>query len=163
KSESRPCNFDWIGTPSTGSTVCAAITPAKCAAPPAPAMMTRSPRSAALRANSAVASGVRCAESTRDSLGRPSSSSISTACRIVETVVRCRVGQERTATVVTGDGIVGNTETLDLLTRLVTVVWVTAAEATLFERASRRNDRHLLQQEKPFAVFSKLFRERESL
>src|SRR6266853_1997650 len=30
--QSRPCSFDWIGTPSTGSTVCAAMTPAKCAA-----------------------------------------------------------------------------------------------------------------------------------
>src|SRR5205807_7061068 len=38
---------------------------------------------AALRANSAVASGVRWAERTRDSLGTPSSSSVSTAWRIV--------------------------------------------------------------------------------
>src|SRR5438445_13511403 len=59
------------------------MTPAKCAAPPAPAMITRNPRSAALRANSAVASGVRWAESTRDSLGTPRWSSVSTAWRIV--------------------------------------------------------------------------------
>src|SRR6267378_797676 len=83
RSESRPWSFDWIGTPSTGTTVCAAITPAKCAAPPAPAIITRSPRSPALRANSAVASGVRWAESTRDSLGTPSSLRVSTAWRIV--------------------------------------------------------------------------------
>ena len=50
-SESIPCNeVEGIGTPITGSVVCAAITPARCAAPPAPAMITRMPRSAALRA-----------------------------------------------------------------------------------------------------------------
>src|SRR5207249_11886433 len=47
------------------------------------AMITRNPRSAALRANSAVASGVRWAESTRDSFGTPRWSSVSTAWRIV--------------------------------------------------------------------------------
>src|SRR6202035_710129 len=46
-------------------------------------MMTRRPRSEALRANSVVASGVRCAERTRASLGTPSSSSVSAARRIV--------------------------------------------------------------------------------
>jgi hypothetical protein len=39
-----------IGTPITGSTVCAAMTPARCAAPPAPAMITCMPRLAALDA-----------------------------------------------------------------------------------------------------------------
>jgi hypothetical protein len=34
------------GTPMTGSCVFAAIMPGKCAAPPAPAMMTRNPRAA---------------------------------------------------------------------------------------------------------------------
>src|SRR5690348_9103701 len=59
------------------------MTPAKWAAPPAPAMITRTPRSDAVRANSAVASGVRCADNTRASLGTPSSSSVSAAFRIV--------------------------------------------------------------------------------
>ena len=46
RSESIPLSaFDSTGTPSTGSHVCAAIIPGKCAAPPAPAMMTRNPRS----------------------------------------------------------------------------------------------------------------------
>ena len=40
-SESIPFNAALcIGTPITGSTVCAATTPARCAAPPAPAMIT---------------------------------------------------------------------------------------------------------------------------
>jgi shikimate kinase len=83
--------------------------------------------------------------------------------RIAETDVLRKLAPERPAIVVTGGGIVGNTENLDLLKQLGTVVWVTADEATLFERASRRNDRPLLQKENPRAVFSKLFRERESL
>jgi shikimate kinase len=83
--------------------------------------------------------------------------------RIAETDVLRKLAPERPAIVVTGGGIVGNTENLDLLKQLGTVVWVTADEATLFERASRRNDRPLLQQKNPRAVFSKLFRQRESL
>src|SRR5437588_7925281 len=46
-------------------------------------MMTRSPRSAAVRANSAIISGVRWAETILCSLGTPRLSSNSTACRIV--------------------------------------------------------------------------------
>src|SRR5207244_11007689 len=46
-------------------------------------MITRNPRSAAFRAKSAVASGVRCAERTLCSLGTPSSSSSATEWRIV--------------------------------------------------------------------------------
>ena len=83
--------------------------------------------------------------------------------RIAETDVLRKLAPERPAIVVTGGGIVGRAENLDLLKQLGTVVWVTADEATLFERASRRNDRPLLQKENPHAVFSKLFRERESL
>ena len=42
------------GTPITGSTVCAATMPGRCAAPPAPAMITSRPRSAAVVAYSAI-------------------------------------------------------------------------------------------------------------
>jgi shikimate kinase len=83
--------------------------------------------------------------------------------RIAETDVLRKLALERPAIVVTGGGIVLRAENVDLLKQLGTVVWVTAEEATLFERASRRNDRPLLQKENPRAVFSKLFRERESL
>ena len=50
-SESRPprCCVG-IGTPMTGSVVLAASMPGRCAAPPAPAMITRSPRPAAVSA-----------------------------------------------------------------------------------------------------------------
>jgi len=83
--------------------------------------------------------------------------------RIAETDVLRKLAPERPAIVVTGGGIVLRAENVDLLKQLGTVVWVTAEEATLFERAARRNDRPLLQKENPRAVFSKLFRERESL
>ena len=47
------------GTPMTGSGVAAATMPGRWAAPPAPAMMTRSPRSAAVSAYSSIRRGVR--------------------------------------------------------------------------------------------------------
>ncbi len=59
--------LDWIGTPSTGSSVLAAATPARWAAPPAPAMMTSSPRPSAVVMYSSTRSGVRCADMTRAS------------------------------------------------------------------------------------------------
>ena len=70
---------DSIGTPSTGSVVLAAVTPARWAAPPAAAMMTASPRASAVDAHSSSASGVRCAESTRTSKGTAKDSRVSAA------------------------------------------------------------------------------------
>jgi shikimate kinase len=52
---------------------------------------------------------------------------------------------------------------VDLLQRLGAVIWLTADEVTLFERATRRNDRPLLQKENPRAVYSELLRQREPL
>src|SRR3954471_12399428 len=63
RSESRPCRcLEGIGTPSTGSVVCAATTPARCAAPPAAAIRHFIPRCGALSVHSATACGVRCAD-----------------------------------------------------------------------------------------------------
>jgi shikimate kinase len=83
--------------------------------------------------------------------------------RDAETEVLRKLAPDRPAIIVTGGGIVLRTANIDLLKALGTVVWLSADEATLFERASRRNDRPLLQKENPSAVFSKLFREREPL
>src|ERR1700730_5719598 len=58
-SESKPFKALTIGTPITGSTVWAAIAPARWAAPPAPAIITSRPRLAAGAAYSAVSAGVR--------------------------------------------------------------------------------------------------------
>ena len=54
------------GTPITGSDVIDAVMPGRCAAPPAPAMITRRPRSAARCAYSYITSGVRCARHDAD-------------------------------------------------------------------------------------------------
>ena len=83
--------------------------------------------------------------------------------RTAETELLRKLAPERPAIVVTGGGIVLRAENVDLLKQLGTVVWVTAEEATLFERASRRNDRPLLQKENPRAVFLDLLRAREPL
>jgi shikimate kinase len=74
-----------------------------------------------------------------------------------------KLAPDRPAIITTGGGIVLRKENVDLLKQLGTVVWLCADEGMLFERASRRNDRPLLQKENPRAVFSKLFREREPL
>jgi len=64
-SESIPfSDVEGIGTPSTGRIVFEAITPPRCAAPPAAAMMQNSPRCSADAAYSEVSSGVRCADRT---------------------------------------------------------------------------------------------------
>ena len=57
--------------------------PGRCAAPPAPAMITSTPRPSAPLANSAIQAGVRCADTTWRSCGTPKRSSTSTACFIV--------------------------------------------------------------------------------
>ena len=62
-----PRALDCTGTPSTGRRVLAAVMPGRCAAPPAPAINTSSPRSCAEAAYSNNRSGVRCAETTRTS------------------------------------------------------------------------------------------------
>ena len=69
----------------------------------------------------------------------------------------------RAAIIVTGGGIVIRAQNSDLLKRLGTIVWLNGDETTLFERASRRNTRPLLQNENPRAVFSELFRKRVPL
>ncbi len=83
-SESRPLSdLLSIGTPMTGSVVNAAVTPGRCAAPPAPAMMTRRPRFAAPPAYSSSPCGSRWAEMTLASLAMPNSASASAAAFIV--------------------------------------------------------------------------------
>src|SRR5438128_9595233 len=81
--------------------------------------------------------------------------------RGAEMKVLRKLSPDRPAIIVTGGGPVLRPQNVDLLKGLGTVVWLAADEATLFERASRRNDRPLLQNGNPRAVFSKLFRERE--
>src|SRR5882762_1450043 len=57
--------------------------PGRCAAPPAPAIITSRPRPSASLANSAIQAGVRCAETTLHSCGTPNCVSTSSARCIV--------------------------------------------------------------------------------
>ena len=82
--ESRPFSRrDFTGTPSTGKRVFAAVMPGRCAAPPAPAIITSRPRSTALDAYSNSRSGVRWAETTRTSNPTPRASRVVVVCDIV--------------------------------------------------------------------------------
>jgi shikimate kinase len=65
--------------------------------------------------------------------------------------------------IVTGGGIVLRDENVDLLKRLGTVVWLEARQEMLLERASRRGNRPLLQNENPRATFAELLRTRTPL
>ena len=73
----------FIGTPSTGKEVSEAVMPGRCAAPPAPAMITSRPRCSAVDAYWAVNCGVRWAERILTSCGTPNWFRMSLACRIV--------------------------------------------------------------------------------
>jgi shikimate kinase len=83
--------------------------------------------------------------------------------RDAETEVLRKLAPNRPAIIVTGGGIVLRRQNVDLLKSVGTIVWLAADEDILFERAARRDHRPLLQNENPRAIFSKLFRERESL
>jgi len=65
--------------------------------------------------------------------------------------------------VVTGGGIVLRQENVDLLKRLGSVIWLSASESILFERASRRGERPLLKTADPSKTFSELLRDRAPL
>lgn len=83
--------------------------------------------------------------------------------RDAETETLRNLSPMRGMIIVTGGGIVIRSENTDLLKSLGTVVWLKGDEATLFERASRRNTRPLLQNENPRAIYSELFRQRVPL
>src|SRR5205807_5622815 len=75
--------FDSIGTPKTGSGVSAAVTPGRCAAPRAPAMMILKPCALAALVKAWCRSGVRWAEMIFASYPMPSASRVSAACFMV--------------------------------------------------------------------------------
>lgn len=83
--------------------------------------------------------------------------------REVETQVLRNLAPDQPTIVVTGGGIVLRRENVDLLKGLGVILWLTADEETLFERASRRRERPLLKTENPKETFSELLRVREPL
>lgn len=80
--------------------------------------------------------------------------------RDAETELLRQLAPDRAAVITTGGGIVLREENVERLKQLGTIVWLNADEATLFDRASRRNTRPLLQNSNPRATFSELFRQR---
>jgi len=83
--------------------------------------------------------------------------------REAETEAIRRLSPERPSIIVTGGGIVLRRENVDLLKQLGTVVWLDAAENKLFERASRRDERPLLQTKNRRQTFSELLQKRQPL
>ena len=74
--------INFLEQPTSGSVVIDATMPGRCAAPPAPAMMTPMPRLRAVLAYSHSRSGVRWALTTRFSNSTPNASSVATASAI---------------------------------------------------------------------------------
>jgi shikimate kinase len=83
--------------------------------------------------------------------------------RDAETDLLRGLAPERPAIIVTGGGIILRTENVDLLKRLGAVVWLDAPEEVLFERATRKDDRPLLQTEEPGKRFAELFKARRPI
>jgi shikimate kinase len=83
--------------------------------------------------------------------------------RRAETEALSELAPAESAIIVTGGGIVLREENVELIKRLGTVVWLAAEEDTLFERASRRGDRPLLQTESPRKALSEMLRVRAPL
>jgi shikimate kinase len=80
--------------------------------------------------------------------------------RTAETEALASLGPDHPAIIVTGGGIVSREANLPHLKRLGIVVWLDAEEETLFERATRRATRPLLNTEDPRATLSKILSER---
>ena len=83
--------------------------------------------------------------------------------REVETETLRNLVTKDAAIIVTGGGVVRHQENVDLLKQLGIIVWLDGDEVTLFERASRRGNRPLLQTENPRATFAELLRTRTPL
>jgi shikimate kinase len=83
--------------------------------------------------------------------------------REIETQALRELDPAKAMIIVTGGGIVLRDENFDLLKRLGTVVWLEAREETLFERASRRGNRPLLETENPRKALSEILRARSPL
>ena len=86
-----------------------------------------------------------------------------TRFRDAETRALRDLALDRQSIIVTGGGIVLRPENVDLLKRLGILVWLEADEETLFERATRKRDRPLLQTAHPRATFFELLQNRVPL
>ena len=83
--------------------------------------------------------------------------------REIETQMLRELDPAKAMIIVTGGGIVLRDGNVDLMRQVGTIVLLEADEDTLFERASRKKNRPLLQTENPRATFAELLRTRTPL
>ena len=83
--------------------------------------------------------------------------------REAETEALRRVRTEEQTIIVTGGGIVLRKENVEILKSQAAIVWLDADEETLFARASRKQNRPLLQTKNPRKTFSQILGARRSL
>src|SRR4029453_7637874 len=83
--------------------------------------------------------------------------------REAETEALRRMRTEEQTIIVTGGGIVLREENIEILKRLGAIVWLDGDEETLFARASRKQNRPLLQTKNARKAFSRIFDARRAL
>jgi shikimate kinase len=83
--------------------------------------------------------------------------------RDAETELLRELSPDRPSVIVTGGGVVLRADNVVLLKQLGAIVWLDAPEEILFERATRKNDRPLLQTEDPREAFAELLETRRPI
>jgi shikimate kinase len=83
--------------------------------------------------------------------------------RDAETEALRRVRTEEQTIIITGGGIVLRKENVEILGSQAAIVWLDADEETLFARASRKQNRPLLQTKNPRKTFSQILAARRPL
>lgn len=83
--------------------------------------------------------------------------------REAETEALRRVRTEEQTIIITGGGIVLGKENVEILKKQAAIVWLDADEETLFARASRKQNRPLLQTKNPRKTFSQILGARRPL
>ena len=83
--------------------------------------------------------------------------------REAETEALRRIRTKEQTIIITGGGIVLRKENIEILRSHGVIVWLDADEQTLFARASRKQNRPLLQTEDPRKTFSQIFAARRAL
>jgi len=83
--------------------------------------------------------------------------------REAETEALRRVRTEEQTIIITGGGIVLRKENVEILRAQAVIVWLDGDEETLFARASRKQNRPLLQTKDPRKIFSQIIGARRPL
>src|SRR5215208_3831755 len=86
-----------------------------------------------------------------------------TKFREAETEALRRIRTEGQKIIITGGGVVLRKENVDILRKHGVIVWLDADEETLFTRASRKQNRPLLQTKNPRKSFSEILDARRPL